>query len=67
MIEVGNIVYQKWKGGLLNNQTLETRLGLVIKEHKEKGAITQFYVKFNQDTPKWYYQHHLQRIGGERK
>ena len=66
VIEVGNIVYQKRKGGLLNDQTLESRVGLVIKEHREKGAIPQFYVKFNQDAPKWYYQHNLHKIGGER-
>ena len=51
----------------MNNQPLTSHLGLVIKEHREKGAIPQFYVKFNQDNPKWYYQHSLYRIRGERK
>ena len=67
MIKVGDIVFLKRKGGLMNNQPLTSRLGLVIKEHKEKGAIPQFYVKFNQNDPKWYYQHDLHRIGGERR
>ena len=67
MIKPGDIVFQKRKGGLMNSQPLTSRLGLVIKEHKEKGAIPQFYVRFNQETPKWYYQHDLHRIGGERK
>ncbi len=67
MIKVGDIVFLKRKGGLMNNQPLTSRLGLVIKEHKEKGAIPQFYVKFNQNNPKWYYQHNLYRIRGERR
>ncbi len=69
MIKVGDIVFQRRKGGLMNNRPLESRLGLVIKEYKEKGAIPQFYVQFNQDNPKWYYQHDLHRIkfGGERR
>ena len=62
MIKPGDIVFQKRKGGLMNSQPLTSRLGLVIKEHKEKGAIPQFYVRFNQDTPKWYYQHDLKKI-----
>jgi len=62
MIKVGDIVFLKRKGGLMNNQPLTSRLGLVIKDYKEKGAITQFYVQFNQNTPKWYYQHHLHKI-----
>ena len=67
MIKVGDIVFQKRKGGLMNNRPLESRLGLVIKEHREQGAIPQFYVQFNKEVPKWYYQHDLHRIGGERK
>jgi hypothetical protein len=67
MIKVGDIVFLKRKGGLMNNQPLTSHLGLVIKEHKEKGAIPQFYVKFNQNNPKWYYQHNLYRIRGERR
>ena len=62
MIKPGDIVFMKRKGGLLNNQPLTSRLGLVIKEHNEKGAIPQFYVQFNQETPKWYYQHDLKKI-----
>ena len=69
MIKVGDIVFKKRKGGLMNNHPKTNSLGLVIKEHKEKGAITQFYVQFDQNTPKWYYQHDLHRITirGERK
>lgn len=62
MIKVGDIVYQKSSGGLMNNRILESRLGLVIKEHREKGAIPQYYVQFNQSTPKWYYQQDLYKI-----
>ena len=50
----------------MNNQPLGSRLGLVIKDHRDKGAIPQFYVQFNKELPKWYYQHDLHRIGGER-
>ena len=55
------------KGGLMNNQPKTNRLGLVIKDHREKGAIPQFYVRFDQEDPRWYYQHDLHRItiGGE--
>ena len=67
MIKVGDIVFPRRKGGLLNDQPLESHLGLVIKDHREKGAIPQFSVKFNQNDPKWYYQHDLHRIGGERR
>jgi len=68
MIKIGDIVYQVSKGGFIHSKPMpvKNRLGLVIKEEKLKGAIAQFYVQFNQDDPKWYYQHDLQRIGGER-
>tara|TARA_R100001015_G_C4503065_1_gene76996 strand:- start:155 stop:358 length:204 start_codon:yes stop_codon:yes gene_type:complete len=62
MIKAGDIVFQIRKGGLLNKQPVTNRLGLVIKEHREKGAIPQFYVQFNQEDPKWYYQHDLEKI-----
>ena len=51
----------------MNNQPKTDRLGLVIKEYKEKGAIPQYHVRFDQEDPKWYYQHDLHRIKwGER-
>mgnify|MGYP001401151241 CR=1 FL=1 len=67
MIKPGDIVFQRYTGGLNNGKPKTSRLGLVIKEYKEKGAIPQFYVQFSQEDPKWYYQHDLHRIiGGER-
>jgi len=68
MIKVGNIVYRKRKGGFIHDKPVpvKDRLGLVIKEYKEIGAVPQYYVSFNQESPKWYYQHDLHRIGGER-
>jgi len=69
VIKLGDIVYQLRRGGFIHEKPspVRSRLGLVIKEHKEKGAIPQYYVTFNQDTPKWYYQHDLHKItGGER-
>jgi hypothetical protein len=70
MIKVGDIVFRKRKGGFIHDKPVPVtnKLGLVIKEHKEKGAIPQYYVQFNQNTPKWYYQHDLHRVtlGGER-
>lgn len=69
MIKLGDIVYQLRRGGFIHEKPapVRSRLGLVIKEYKEKGAIAQYYVTFNQDTPKWYYQHDLHKItGGER-
>jgi|TARA_R100000322_G_scaffold116865_1_gene75133 hypothetical protein len=62
MIKAGDIVFQVRKGGLFNKQPVTDRLGLVIKEHREKGAIPQFYVQFNQEDPRWYYQHDLEKI-----
>ena len=68
MIKVGDIVYLKRRGGLVKEeQPVTSSVGLVIKEHREKGAIAQFYVQFDQKDPKWYYQHDLYKIGGERK
>ena len=62
MIKAGDIVFQVRKGGLFNKQPVTDRLGLVIKEHREKVAIPQFYVQFNQEDPRWYYQHDLEKI-----
>ena len=68
MIRVGDIVFRKYKGGFRNNQPNESSIGLVIKEYKEKGAIAQYYVQFDQKDPKWFYQHDLHRVQwGERK
>ena len=68
MIKVGDIVFRKYKGGFRNNKPNESSLGLVIKEYKEKGAIAQYYVQFDQKDPKWFYQHDLHRVQwGERK
>jgi len=67
MIKVGDIVYRKRRGGFLHDQPtpIKDKLGLVIKEYKEKGAIPQYYVQFTYETPKWYYQHDLHRIRRE--
>ena len=62
MIKRGDIVFRRFKGGVRNNQPDDSVVGLVIKEHREKGAIPQFYVQFNQKDPKWYYQHDLEKI-----
>lgn len=69
MIKVGDIVYRCRRGGFIHEHPtpVKDKLGLVIKELREKGAVPQFYVQFNQETPKWYYIHDLHRIGGERE
>ena len=67
MIKVGDIVFRKYKGGFRNNKPNESEVGLVIKELKEKGHVSQYYVSFNQKDPKWFYHHELHRIKwGER-
>lgn len=68
MIKAGDIVYQVRKGGFIHDCSVavKNRVGLVIKEIKEKGAIPQYYVQFDKGTPKWFYQHDLQKVGGER-
>jgi hypothetical protein len=64
MIKVGDIVYRKYKGGLRNNKPNTSELGLVIKEHGTDSPISvpQYYVRFNQKDPKWYFTHDLYRI-----
>ena len=64
MIKPGDIVYQKRRGGIIQGTSdiITSRLGLVIKEFKEKGAIPQYYVQFDQKDPKWFYQHDLHKI-----
>lgn len=66
MIKPGNIVYLRYRGGLEKNKLCTKTIGLVIKELKEKGAIPQFYVQFGEKTPKWFYNHDLYQIRGER-
>ena len=68
-MKIGDIVYRTRKGGFIHDVPIAVtgKVGLVIKELREKGAIAQFYVQFDKDVPKWFYQHDLQRIGGERK
>ena len=70
MIKVGDIVFKLRRGGFIHDtpQPVTDQLGLVIKEYKEKGAVTQYYVRFDPDDPKWFYQHELHRIQwGERR
>ena len=64
MIKVGDIVYRKRRGGIIQrtSDVITSKIGLVIKEHNERGAVPQFYVQFDQQTPKWFYQHDLHRI-----
>jgi hypothetical protein len=68
VIRLGDIVYQRKRGGLvLGSAIVKTRLGLVIKELTEKASIPQYYVKFDQEEPKWFYQHDLHKIEREEK
>tara|TARA_A100001391_G_scaffold99416_2_gene66081 strand:+ start:370 stop:579 length:210 start_codon:yes stop_codon:yes gene_type:complete len=64
MIKVGDIVFKVRRGGFLHESPVPVTnsIGLVIKEHREKGAVPQFYVQFDQEIPKWYYQHDLRRV-----
>ena len=66
MIQPGDIVYRRFKGGLKNNQPYEKGVGPVIKRIKEKNEVAQYYVQFDKETPKWFYQHDLYKIRGER-
>jgi len=68
MIKVGDIVYRKRRGGIIQrtSDVITSKIGLVIKEYNERGAPQQFYVQFDQQTPKWFLQPDLHRIGGER-
>ena len=66
MIKPGDIVYRRYQGGLKNNQPYVKGVGLVIKRIKEKNEVAQYYVQFDKESPKWFYQHDLYKIGGER-
>ena len=66
MIHRGDIVYQRKRpGAVVNGAIVKTRLGLVIKELIEEASIPQYYVKFGQEDPRWYYQHDLHKIERE--
>lgn len=64
MIKVGDIVYRLRRGGFIHEKPIPITdsIGLVIKEYKQKGAIPQYYVQFDQESPKWYYQHDIRRV-----
>ena len=64
MIEVGNIVFKIRRGGFIHDKPtpVTSEVGLVIKELKEKGAVTQYCVSFNQKEPRWYFHHELYKI-----
>ena len=62
MIKPGDIVYRRYKGGLKNNQPYVKSVGLVIKRIKERNEVAQYYVQFNKENPKWFYQHDLYKI-----
>mgnify|MGYP003661211206 CR=1 FL=1 len=68
MIYPGDIVYRVRKGGFIHESptAVKDRIGLVIKEIKERGAIPQYCVQFDKEIPRWFYQHDLHKIGGER-
>lgn len=69
MIRPGDIVYQRKRPGTVanvNGAIVKARLGLVIKELIEEASIPQYYVKFDQEVPKWFYQHDLHKIERER-
>ena len=68
MIKPGDIVYRVRKGGFIHDHPIAVKdsVGLVIKEIKERCTITQFYVQFNKEAPKWFYQHDLQRVEREK-
>ena len=52
MIKVGDIVFRKRSGGLIKeSENISSSIGLVIKDHRETGAIPQFYVQFDQQPP----------------
>ena len=57
------------RGGFLHSEPyiVKRHIGLVIKEHFQKGAINQYCVQFDGGDPKWYYEHDLHRIKTERE
>ena len=70
MINPGDIVYRLRRGGFIHDRpvVVKDNVGLVIKERRKikPTEVPQYYVQFDKETPKWYYQHDLCKIGGER-
>ena len=69
MIKPGDIVYRVRRGGFIHEEpvAVKDKVGLVIKELKERCGVPQFYVQFSKETPKWFYQHDLRNAGEERE
>jgi hypothetical protein len=58
---LGNIVHLRRSQGLIKDaEVITSDVGLVIKEHKEKGAVPQYQIKWTKkEKPLWYYAHQL--------
>lgn len=67
MIDIGDLVYLRFKGGFIHDRPTvsKSRLGLVMKAYREKGAVPQFFVSFDQQEPKWFYHHDIQKVERE--
>ena len=65
MIKVGDIVYRKRRGGIIQrtSDVITSKIGLVIKEYNERGAIrSNSMSSLINRLLNGFYQHDLHRI-----
>tara|TARA_R110002110_G_scaffold46424_3_gene140350 strand:- start:2047 stop:2244 length:198 start_codon:yes stop_codon:yes gene_type:complete len=63
MIKVGDIVFKKSSGGLVQ-RIIYSRIGLVIETYQPSGSLPQFKVSFPDGLPAWWEGRYLHKIEG---
>ena len=66
MIKVGDIVFKKSSGGLIQRINY-SRIGLVIETYHPTGSLPQFKVHFHGGLPAWWESRYLHKIEKETK
>ena len=61
MIRVGDIVFKKSTGGLVQRVN-KSRIGLVLEMYQPSGSLPQYKVSFPGGLPAWWDSRHLHRI-----
>jgi len=61
MIKVGDIVFKKSTGGLVQRVN-KSRIGLVLETYQPSGSLPQFKVAFTDGIPAWWEGRYLHKI-----
>ena len=64
MIKVGDIVFKKSSGGIIQRVNY-SRIGLVLETYQPSGSLPQFKVSFPGGIPAWWDSRHLHKIEGK--